>query len=116
MTSEHPDSLLRHRPFVLFWFARVATTMAYQMLVVAIGWQLYERTHDAWSLGFVGLGPGDGVSLGAILEQGTAGMVRAPHVLAFGALAVMAERVRVIKRRGRYGHFGTQPGCAIRLA
>jgi peptide/nickel transport system permease protein len=42
------------------------------------------------ALGFVGLGPGDGVSLGAILEQGTAGMVRAPHVLVVGALAVMA--------------------------
>jgi peptide/nickel transport system permease protein len=42
------------------------------------------------ALGFVGLGPGDGVSLGAVLEQGTAGMIRAPHVLVAGALAVMA--------------------------
>jgi peptide/nickel transport system permease protein len=41
------------------------------------------------ALGFVGLGPGDGVSLGSILEQGTAGMIRAPHVLVAGALAVM---------------------------
>lgn len=41
------------------------------------------------ALGFVGLGPGDGVSLGAVLEQGTSGMVRAPHVLVAGALAVM---------------------------
>ncbi len=42
------------------------------------------------ALGFVGLGPSDGVSLGAVLEQGVAGMLRAPHVLAFGALAVAA--------------------------
>jgi peptide/nickel transport system permease protein len=41
------------------------------------------------ALGFVGLGPPDGVSLGSLLEQGTAGMLRAPHVLIAGALAVM---------------------------
>jgi len=41
------------------------------------------------ALGFVGLGPPDGVSLGALLDQGTAGMLRAPHVLGVGALAVI---------------------------
>lgn len=40
------------------------------------------------ALGFVGLGPPDGVSLGALLEQGTLGMLRAPHVLAVGAVTV----------------------------
>ncbi len=42
------------------------------------------------ALGFVGLGPADGVSLGALLEQGTLAMLRAPHVLAVGAFAVAA--------------------------
>jgi len=37
---------------------------------------------------FVGLGPRDGVSLGAVLDQGVAAMLRAPHVLIVGALAV----------------------------
>src|SRR6185369_9620446 len=55
MTTDHPDSILRHRPFVLFWFARVATTSAYQMLVVAIGWQLYDLTGNPLDLGLVGL-------------------------------------------------------------
>jgi MFS family permease len=55
MSEPHPDSILRHRPFVLFWFARVATTTAYQMLVVAIGWQLYELTGNPLDLGLVGL-------------------------------------------------------------
>jgi MFS family permease len=55
MTSKHPDSVLQHRPFVLFWFARVATTTGYQMLVVAIGWQLYELTGNPLDLGLVGL-------------------------------------------------------------
>ena len=40
------------------------------------------------ALGFLGLGPRDGVSLGALLEQGTIGMLRAPHVLAVAAAAV----------------------------
>lgn len=42
------------------------------------------------ALGFLGLGPRDGLSLGALLEQGTAGMLRAPHVLAASAFAVAA--------------------------
>lgn len=41
------------------------------------------------ALAFVGLGPPDGVSLGAILDQGTVAMLRAPHVLLVGALAVL---------------------------
>src|SRR3954464_829967 len=56
MTAEHPAaSILRHRPFVQFWLARVSTTMAYQMLVVAIGWQLYELTGNPLDRGLVGL-------------------------------------------------------------
>jgi peptide/nickel transport system permease protein len=44
------------------------------------------------ALGFVGLGPADGVSLGVLLEQGTLGMLRAPHVLAVavGAIALVS--------------------------
>lgn len=42
------------------------------------------------ALGFIGLGPRDGVSLGALLEQGTVAMLRAPHVLAASALVVAA--------------------------
>ena len=48
-------SLARHRPFVLFWMARLASTMGYQMLAVAIGWQVYELTDSAFDLGLVGL-------------------------------------------------------------
>lgn len=40
------------------------------------------------ALSFVGLGPRDGVSLGSVLDQGVAAMLRAPHVLVVGALAV----------------------------
>jgi ABC-type dipeptide/oligopeptide/nickel transport system permease subunit len=40
------------------------------------------------ALAFVGLGPRDGVSLGAVMDQGVAAMLRAPHVLVVGSLAV----------------------------
>jgi MFS family permease len=52
------DSLaspFRHRAFTHFWFARVATTMAYQMLAVAVGWQIYALTNSALDLGLIGL-------------------------------------------------------------
>src|SRR3954468_16015731 len=55
MTTAQPDSTLRHRAFVLFWFARVAATVGYQMLIVAVGWQLYELTSDPFDLGLIGL-------------------------------------------------------------
>jgi peptide/nickel transport system permease protein len=40
------------------------------------------------ALGFVGLGPPDGVSLGAALEQGALAMLRAPHVLTVAVCAI----------------------------
>lgn len=49
------DSLLRHGAFMRFWFARLAGTAANQMLMVAIGWQMYDLTGSAWDLGLVGL-------------------------------------------------------------
>jgi MFS family permease len=49
------ESLLRHRAFMRLWFARLAGTAANQMLMVAIGWQMYELTASAWDLGLVGL-------------------------------------------------------------
>src|SRR5439155_3965494 len=55
MSTSHADSVLRHRPFVLFWFARGAATVGYQMLIVAVGWQLYELTSDPFDLGLIGL-------------------------------------------------------------
>jgi MFS family permease len=53
--AAHPSSLLRQRSFVLFWCARTSTSGAYQMQAVAVGWQLYDMTHDAFDLGLVGL-------------------------------------------------------------
>jgi peptide/nickel transport system permease protein len=48
------------------------------------------------ALAFVGLGPRDGVSLGGVLDQGVAAMLRAPHVLAVGALAVFTTSAAML--------------------
>lgn len=48
------------------------------------------------ALSFVGFGPRDGVSLGVVLDQGVSAMLRAPHVLIVGALAVFVTSVSLM--------------------
>lgn len=38
-----------------FWSARFSGAMANQMMLVALGWQMYDLTGSAWDLGLVGL-------------------------------------------------------------
>jgi len=55
MTEPSLSSLLRQTQFMRFWFARLAGIMANQMLMVAVGWHMYDLTGSAWDLGLVGL-------------------------------------------------------------
>jgi MFS family permease len=48
-------SLLGHKPFALFWFARMSASIAFQVQGVAVGWQVYALTGSAFYLGLVGL-------------------------------------------------------------
>jgi MFS family permease len=48
-------SLLRHRAFVAFLYVRVAASVALQVQVVAVGWQMYELTQSPFHLGLIGL-------------------------------------------------------------
>jgi peptide/nickel transport system permease protein len=48
------------------------------------------------ALAFVGLGPPGGVSLGGVLDQGVAAMLRAPRVLAVGAVAVFVTSASML--------------------
>jgi MFS family permease len=50
-----PSALRPQRDFLRFWWGRLANTCASQMLMVAIGWQMYDLTGSAWDLGLVGL-------------------------------------------------------------
>ena len=55
LSSQSSPGLLQQRPFVLFWTGRVASSIAYQMLALVIGWQVYQLTDSAFDLGLVGL-------------------------------------------------------------
>jgi MFS family permease len=50
-----PQSVLRHPPFLFYWAARTAASMAWQIQAVAVGWQIYELTSNPFDLGLVGL-------------------------------------------------------------
>lgn len=55
MTSIKDSTLLKNKSLKLLMVARISTNFAYQMLTVAIGWQMYSLTHSAFYLGLVGL-------------------------------------------------------------
>ena len=48
-------AVLHNHNFRLFWLARVATALGYQMLTVAVGWKMYDLTGSTFYLGLVGL-------------------------------------------------------------
>lgn len=54
-TRHDPYAALRIRDFRLFLSGHVLSVLGVQMQNVAVGWQLYEKTHSAWPLAMVGL-------------------------------------------------------------
>jgi MFS family permease len=51
----HLADLIAQRQFIRFWLARLAGTIANQMLMVAVAWHMYDITSSPWDLGLVGL-------------------------------------------------------------
>ena len=55
-SPHHPPPRLRDHPdYLRLMAARISGTAANQMLMVALGWQMYDLTDSAWDLGLVGL-------------------------------------------------------------
>ncbi len=50
-----PRALAPYPSYLRFWLARVSGTAAQQMMMVALGWQMYDLTGRALDLGWVGL-------------------------------------------------------------
>ena len=46
---------LENKSLLLLMISRIANTLAFQMLTVAVGWQMYSLTQSAFYLGLVGL-------------------------------------------------------------
>ncbi len=55
MPQEPFSALFANRPFIRFWFARLGSVTASQMLMVAVAWHMYDLTSSPWDLGLVGL-------------------------------------------------------------
>lgn len=53
--GESTYAVLRNADFTRYLIGRFVASLGQQMLVVAIDWELYRRTHSALSLAFVGL-------------------------------------------------------------
>jgi MFS family permease len=53
--DDHIYAVLRNADFTRYLVGRFVASLGQQMLVVAIDWELYRRTHSALSLAFVGL-------------------------------------------------------------
>ena len=50
-----PYEVLRNRDLALYLIGRFLASFGQQMVIVAVGWELYERTQSALALGLVGL-------------------------------------------------------------
>ncbi len=50
-----PYAVLRNRDLLLYLVGRFVASLGQQMLTVAVGWELYERTNSSLALGLVGL-------------------------------------------------------------
>jgi MFS family permease len=54
-TASPPRPAFSYRAFKMFWIGRIVSILSFQMLVVAIGWQLYTLTGSALDLGLLGI-------------------------------------------------------------
>ena len=50
-----PTNVLRNNRFLKLLAYRVQIVLAYQIIVVVVGWHMYELTHDTLALGLIGL-------------------------------------------------------------
>ena len=51
----HRFAAFRHRSYSLFFTSRFFASFATQIVSVAVGWQMYDVTHNAFYLGLIGL-------------------------------------------------------------
>ncbi|MBA2962686.1 MULTISPECIES: MFS transporter [Ramlibacter] len=109
-------SLLQHPAFLRFWLARFVGTGAQQMLMLAIGWQMYGLTGSAWDLGLVGLAQ-FAPSLAAALPAGHAAdrFHRARLVLACYAVQGGVALLLLAATTGGWASRGVLLGLSVLL-
>ncbi len=93
MRHRLPPSL-RHRDFALLWWAVLATGLASQMVVVAVGWQVYAIHRSPLDLGLIGLAefaplPVLALPAGQLADRLSRKRVLAASLLLNGAVAAL---------------------------
>ena len=53
--EDNPYAVLQNRDLVLYLVGRFVASIGQQMLTLAVGWELYQRTNSSLALGLVGL-------------------------------------------------------------
>ena len=101
--SEQPSASRRdafdalRNPYVrAFALGKIASYMGAQIISVAIGWELYERTGDPWALGLVGV-----VELAPVF--GTPGDLKYASALLILILLLMVRPQGILGRSERVG-------------
>jgi len=84
------NELFQQASFVRFWLARIASVMGLQMLMLAIGWHMYELTGSAWDLGLVGLFQFAPALLTTLIAGQLADLVHRARMVALCQLVQMA--------------------------
>lgn len=55
VTPDHPHAAFRHRDFRMFFTARIFNNLGTNVMLPALGWQIYAFTRDPLALGAIGL-------------------------------------------------------------
>jgi MFS family permease len=100
-TPGHRDSpadtsayaVLRNRNVLLYLTARLVSVIGHQMFALAIGWELYERTHSAFMLGLVGLTQMVPMFLFTLPAGHMADNHNRKHIIVFTSLIVAAANI-----------------------
>lgn len=89
-----PFAAIREPNYRFFAFAFVASSLGLQMLSTAIGWEIYERTNDAFMLGLTGLAralPVIALTLpaGTLVDRSDRKKVLSVTQISFGLVAIL---------------------------
>lgn len=108
-----PARLRNQRDYVRLLGARVTGGAANQMLMVALGWQMYDLTASAWDLGLVGLAqflPALLLTAASLAFASTGGRVAANLILMLSVLLGCARRYATVNHAcSQHGFVLAQP-------
>lgn len=88
-TTKTAFAVWKIRDYRWFTAARFFLTFAIQMQSVVVGWQVYEYTHDALSLGFIGLAEAIPFLIVALFAGHVADVFRRKKVIVFTSTAYL---------------------------